>query len=148
MGDYTAKPDAEGRLPLRGDALSVRYRVHHRADGVIELRPESDGSISARTLQTIERSVGALGSGEAAAPVDLDETFPDLDADGGTGPGLRVPTVSELAAEVERLRIEAGYTTGELLEGLRGERERYVRERYGDAFADSLLTSGGGSSGA
>ena len=36
-------------------------------------------AISARTLQTIERSMEALEQGEASAPVDLDETFPGLD---------------------------------------------------------------------
>ncbi|MGB3542844.1 hypothetical protein [Rubrivirga sp.] len=138
MKDYTAKPDAEGRLPLRGDALAARYRVRHRADGVIELQPESDPPISDRTLQTLGRSVGALGRGGASAPVDLDETFPDFDADEGLGPNARAAAVAELAAEIERLRIEAGYTTDELLESLRGERERATRERYGDAFVDGL----------
>ena len=136
--DYTADLDSEGRLTLRGDALAARYRVRHRADGAIELQPEGDGPTSARTLQTIERSMEALRSGEASAPVDLDETFPDLDADGGLGPNARVAAVAELAAEIERLRIEAGYTTEELLESLRGERERATRERYGDAFVDGL----------
>ena len=100
---------------------------------MIELQPEAEGSISTRTLHTIEQSMEALES-EEVAPVDLDETF--LDAD--TGPGLRVSAVSELAAEIERLRIEAGHTTEDLLESLRSERERYVRERYGNAFVDSL----------
>ena len=136
--DYTADLDSEGRLTLKGDALAARYRVHHRADGVIELQPEGNGSMSARTLRTIERSVEALGRGEASAPVDLDETFPDLDAGGGLKPNARAATVAELAAEIERLRIEAGYTTEELLESLRGERERATRERYGDAFVDGL----------
>ena len=138
MRDYTAELDAEGRLPLRGDALAARYRVRHRADGVIELQPEGDGSTSTRTLRTIERSVEALGRGEASAPVALDETFPGLGADGESGTSVRVPTVAELAAEIERLRIEAGYMTEELLESLRGERERATRERYGDAFVDGL----------
>ena len=136
--DYTADLDSEGRLTLKGDALAARYRVHHRADGVIELQPEGDGSMSARTLQTIERSVGALGGGEASAPVDLDETFPDLDAGGGPEPNARVATVAEFAAEIEGLRTEAGHTPEELLEGLRDERERATRERYGDAFVDGL----------
>ena len=136
--DYTADLDSEGRLPLRGDALAARYRVRHRADGVIELQPEADPPISGRTLRTIGRSVGALGRGEASAPVDLDETFPDLDADEGLEPNARAATVAELAAEIERLRVEAGYTAEELLESLRGERERATRERYGGAFVDGL----------
>ena len=125
MRDYTAELDAEGRLPLRGDALAARYRVRHRADGVIELQPEGDGSTSARMLRTVERSVEALGRGEASAPVDLDETFPGLGADGEPGTSVRVPTVAELAAEIERLRIHD--------RGAPGEPPR--RARAGDAGA-------------
>ena len=136
MQDYTADPDSEGRLTLRGDALAARYRVRHRADGVIELQPEGDRSITARTLRTIERSVEALGRGEASAPVDLGEAF--ADAGGGPEPNARAAAVAEFAAEIEGLRTEAGHTPEELLEGLRDERERYVRERYGDAFVDGL----------
>jgi hypothetical protein len=36
-----------------------------------------------------------------------------------------VPMVPELAREIERLRIEAGLTTEDLLAGLREQRERY-----------------------
>ena len=86
--DYTAKLDTKRRLLLRGDdALYDLYQVRHRDDGVIELRPQVTvdvASISARTLATIERSMGALERGEASAPVDLDETFPGLDADFGS----------------------------------------------------------------
>ena len=136
--DYTADLDSKGRLTLKGDALAVRYRVRHRADDVIELQPEADPPISGPTLQDVGQSVGALGRGEASAPVDPDETFPDLDADDGFRPNARGATVAGLAAEIERLRIETGYTTEELLESLRGERERATRERYGDAFVDGL----------
>ena len=134
--DYTADLDSEGRLTLRGDALAARYRVRHRADGVIELQPEGDGSMSTRALRTIERSVEALGRGEASAPVDLDEAFPN--AGGGPEPNARAAAVAEFAAEVEGLRTEAGHTPEELLESLRDERERATRERYGDAFVDGL----------
>lgn len=61
-----------------------------------------------------------------------------LDLDGVFVLSPRASVVPELAAEIERLRLEAGYTTEELLESLRGERERYVRERYGDDFVDGL----------
>ncbi len=44
-----------------------------------------------------------------------------------------VPMVPELAREIERMRQEAGLTVEELLEGLREQRKRYYRERYGDA---------------
>lgn len=42
-----------------------------------------------------------------------------------------VPMVPELAREIERARQEAGLTIEELLAGLREQRERYYRERYG-----------------
>lgn len=38
----------------------------------------------------------------------------------------------ELARQIERLRIEAGVTTEELLAGLREQRERYPAEAYAD----------------
>ncbi|MDT0631420.1 hypothetical protein [Rubrivirga litoralis] len=92
---YTARLDAERRLPLRGDALHARYWVHHRVDGVIELRPEVDGSqVSARTLQTIGRSVESLGRGEASEPVDLGEVFPDDGGHGSLPPSIAHPEVS------------------------------------------------------
>lgn len=85
--DYTAKLDTKRRILLRdADALYDQYQVRHRADGVIELRPQMTidvASISARTLRTIEQSMESLGRGEASAPVDLDEIFPDLDDEAG-----------------------------------------------------------------
>jgi hypothetical protein len=36
--------------------------------------------------------------------------------------------VPELAREIERLRVEAGLTTEELLAGLREQRQRYATE--------------------
>jgi hypothetical protein len=41
------------------------------------------------------------------------------------------PSVTDLATEIERLRIEAGLTMEELLDSLYDERERYTREKYG-----------------
>lgn len=38
--------------------------------------------------------------------------------------------VPELAREIEPLRQEAGLSTGELLESLQEERERYYQETY------------------
>ena len=43
-----------------------------------------------------------------------------------------VPMVSELAREIEKVRLEAGLDTSELLQALREERARYVEETYGD----------------
>ena len=43
------------------------------------------------------------------------------------------PMVPELAREIEKIRIEAGLSMEELLQGLREQRERYVQEKYGIA---------------
>ncbi len=42
------------------------------------------------------------------------------------------PMVPELAEEIERLILEAGVSTEDLLLSLREERARYVAETYGD----------------
>ena len=81
------------------------------------------------TLPKPLRERYGLGTGDVLDVVDLDGVFV-------LSP--RASVVPELAAEIERLRLEAGYTTEELLESLRGERERYVRERYGDDLVDGL----------
>jgi hypothetical protein len=41
-----------------------------------------------------------------------------------------VPMVPELANEIERIRLEAGLSTEELLQNLREQRERYTTEKY------------------
>lgn len=79
---YTARLDRKRRILLRGADLHDQYQVRHRADGVIELRPQITvdvATVSARTLADITRSMEALDRGEASVPVDLSETFPDLD---------------------------------------------------------------------
>ena len=43
------------------------------------------------------------------------------------------PMVPELAREIEKIRIEAGLSMEELLQGLHEQRERYVQEKYGIA---------------
>jgi hypothetical protein len=42
-----------------------------------------------------------------------------------------VPMVPELAREIEQVRLEAGLSIEELLQGLREQRQRYVQEKYG-----------------
>ena len=53
------------------------------------------------------------------------DTFRLIDLDGVFVLTRMVSLVPELAREIERLRLEAGLTTDELLEGLREQRERY-----------------------
>ena len=64
--------------------------------------------------------------------IEPGDTFRIIDLDGIFVLTPMVPMVPELAREIERLRIEAGLDTDELLKSLREERERYVAEKYGD----------------
>lgn len=85
-----------------------------------------------RGVVTLPKSIReryGLGTGDVLDVVDLDGVFV-------LSP--RAGLVPELADEIERLRLEAGLTTDDLLAGLRAERERYVRERYGDALVAAL----------
>ncbi|MGH8058551.1 MAG: AbrB/MazE/SpoVT family DNA-binding domain-containing protein, partial [Candidatus Entotheonellia bacterium] len=59
------------------------------------------------------------------------DTFRILDLDGILILMPMAPMVSELAREIERARLEAGLNVEELLASLRDQRDRYVRERYG-----------------
>ncbi|MCB0133688.1 MAG: hypothetical protein KDD75_01085 [Caldilineaceae bacterium] len=43
---------------------------------------------------------------------------------------ISTPMVAELAGEIERIRMEAGLTTEELLVSLREQRVRYYAEHY------------------
>jgi len=58
------------------------------------------------------------------------DTFRVVDLDGIFVLTPMVPMVPELAREIERLRVEAGLSTDELLAALREERVRYTREAH------------------
>ena len=85
------------------------------------------------TLPKPLRERYGLGVGDVLDVLDLDGVFV-------LSP--RASVVPELAAEIERLRLEAGLSTEDLLASLRAERERATRERYGDAFLDGLAEPG------
>jgi bifunctional DNA-binding transcriptional regulator/antitoxin component of YhaV-PrlF toxin-antitoxin module len=57
------------------------------------------------------------------------DTYYLVDLDGVFVLTPMVPLVPELAREIERLRLEAGLSTEDLLAGLRQERERCLAER-------------------
>jgi hypothetical protein len=63
--------------------------------------------------------------------IEPGDTFHILDLDGIFVLTPMVPMAPELAREIERLRIEAGLDTAELLQALREERAKYVAENYG-----------------
>ena len=104
-------------------------RTHRRSSTAVQVGTLQVRDRGVVTLPKPLRERYGLGVGDVLDVVDLDGVFV-------LSP--RASVVPELAAEIERLRLEAGYTTEELLESLRGQRERYVRERYGDAFVDGL----------
>ena len=88
----------------------------------------------------MDTTVQVRQRGNLTLPADLRErygiepgdTFRILDLDGIFVLTPVVPMVPELAREIERMRIEAGLDTAELLVALREERARYVAETYGD----------------
>ena len=59
------------------------------------------------------------------------DTFRIVDLDGILVLTPMVPMVPELAREIERARIEVGLGVEDMLDSLRGQRARYVQERYG-----------------
>jgi bifunctional DNA-binding transcriptional regulator/antitoxin component of YhaV-PrlF toxin-antitoxin module len=60
------------------------------------------------------------------------DTYYLVDLDGVLVLTPMVPLVPELAREIERLRVEAGLSSAELLAALREERQRYAAERRAD----------------
>ena len=83
------------------------------------------------TIQVRKRGVLTLPA-ELRQKYQIEEgdTFRLVDLDGIFVITPMVPLVPELAREIERLRLEAGLSTQELLEHLRQERQRYYQEHY------------------
>jgi bifunctional DNA-binding transcriptional regulator/antitoxin component of YhaV-PrlF toxin-antitoxin module len=64
--------------------------------------------------------------------IEEGDTFRLVDLDGVLVIIPVVPTVPELAREIERLRLEAGLSIEELLKSLQQERGHYHQEKYAD----------------
>lgn len=64
--------------------------------------------------------------------IEPGDTFHIVDLDGIFILTPMTPMVPELAREIEKIRLEAGLDTSELLHLLREERARYHQETYGD----------------
>ncbi len=86
------------------------------------------------TLQVRSRGVLTLPI-ELRQKYNIEEgdTFRLVDLDGIFVLTPMAPIVPELAREIERLRLDAGLSIKELLDGLRQERERYYQERHAAA---------------
>ena len=61
------------------------------------------------------------------------DSFRLIDLDGIFVLTQMVPLVPELAREIERARLESGLSTRDMLNALRGQRERYSAEKYGQS---------------
>jgi len=85
-------------------------------DATIQVRQR--GTI---TLPAEVRQKYGISDGDVLRLVDLDGIFVLTPM---------TPIVPELAREIERIRLEAGLSTEELLHSLREQRERYFTENY------------------
>ncbi|MCL4871378.1 MAG: AbrB/MazE/SpoVT family DNA-binding domain-containing protein [Anaerolineae bacterium] len=63
--------------------------------------------------------------------IEAGDTFRVIDLDGIFILTPMAPMVPELAREIEKLRLEAGLDSTELLQALREERAKYTQEAYG-----------------
>jgi AbrB family looped-hinge helix DNA binding protein len=87
----------------------------------------------------MEESIQIRKRGVVTLPAELrqkygieeGDTFRLIDFDGIFVLTPMVPMVPELAREIEKMRLEAGLSIQELLEGLREQRARYHEGRYG-----------------
>jgi bifunctional DNA-binding transcriptional regulator/antitoxin component of YhaV-PrlF toxin-antitoxin module len=84
------------------------------------------------TIQVRERGVVTLPS-ELRQKYNIENgnIFKLVDLDGIFVFVPMTPIAPELAREIERLRLEAGISMEELLQGLRTQREKYNQENYG-----------------
>lgn len=88
----------------------------------------------------MEATIQVRQRGTLTLPVELREkygirtgdTFRLVDLEGIMVLTPMVPMVPELAREIERMRLEAGFSMDQLLVSLREQRERYHAERYGN----------------
>lgn len=84
------------------------------------------------TLQVRQRGTFTLpASLRERYKIKPGDTFRILDLDGILVLTPMVPMVPELAHEIERARVEAGLSVEDMLTALRGQRTRYVQEKYG-----------------
>lgn len=88
----------------------------------------------------MEATVQIRKRGVLTLPADIREkytiregdTYRLVDLDGIFVLTPMVTMVPELVREIERLRLEAGINSEELIRGLREERERYYQDKFAD----------------
>lgn len=87
----------------------------------------------------MDATIRVASHGTLALPTELQaqyniqpgDTFHLLDLNGIFILTPKVPTVLELAQQIEQARIEAGLSMEEMLQDVREQRERYYAEKYG-----------------
>ena len=108
--------DRPGDVPLKATSSASRPGPRLPVEeATVQLRDRG-----VLTLPKAFRERYGLVPGDALRVLDLDGVFVLTPL---------VPMVPELAREIERLCLEAGLSTEDLLDGLR--RERYAGERFG-----------------
>jgi AbrB family looped-hinge helix DNA binding protein len=97
-----------------------------------QFRQKKGGGAMDATVQVRQRgSLTLPASLRERYKIKPGDTFKILDLDGILVLMPMTPMIPELAREIERARVEAGLGVEELLAALREQRERYVREKYG-----------------
>jgi len=100
------------------------FRDIRNADSVEQVMQEATIQVRQRgalTLPAEIRKKYGIEAGDTYRMVDLDGIFILTPM---------APMVPELAREIERLRLDAGLSIEDLLEGLQEQREQYYVERY------------------
>ena len=74
LQEYDVRVDAKHRVVIKGSRVEY-FRVAHRADGTILLKPrvlqDAPAPVSARTLRCIGKSIANMKAGKRSAPEDL-----------------------------------------------------------------------------
>ena len=90
----------------------------------------------ATAVEMVKQIKGYTPDGYSKDEYDYRNMFQRDDLDGILVLTPMVPMVPELAREIEQVRMEAGLSVKELLDGLREQREQYYDEHYADDKAD------------
>ena len=91
-------------------------------------------TIMSTTIQVRQRGTLTLPADlRAKYKIKTGDIFNLVDLDGVFVLTLMTPMVPEVAREIERLRVEAGFSVEEMLQELREQRAKYNTENYEDS---------------
>jgi bifunctional DNA-binding transcriptional regulator/antitoxin component of YhaV-PrlF toxin-antitoxin module len=129
-------------LPITISQLSILEKLLFRNNAdILPLQYFSKGRHTAKeiemnlTIQVRERGVVTLPAElREKYHIENGKIFHLVDMDGIFVFVPMMPMAPELANEIERIRLEAGLSVEDLLDGLRKQRERYNQEKYGQSI--------------